>query len=692
MMRLSRFRVQNYKVIHDTGEACVDVDDDVTTFVGQNESGKTAILRSLWKSRNVAGEKFDKLLDYPKARYSKDRNKDQLVTHIEFALTEGESKTVASLFPFGLDAEPQSITIRKSYKGENKVGESIAFEPGIEERCKHGIAEAEKTMQGVAKELKKHAGDGDTAISDAWETARNALDRKLPVWQEPNQTTLSSFEAAVDAWIGEAAERAPHADTQRKKLSVLIAEAQEGDPAAKARAWASANVPVFIYFSNYGTLETRIHLPTYIAQVAEETLSPRIRTQRALFTRSGIDPVEILELGLPKQPGEDENAVHRRIQKRRTLLESASFGLTGDWVDWWIPETQHRLHITADGEYLVLNVSDTKNPFQIPFEERSHGFQWFFSFYLVFLVESEGLHEEAILLLDEPGLHLHPTMQQKLVGFFDRVAEKNQVLYSTHLPFLVNGDRLERVRTVYLSKDELPNTIVSSDPCAGGDRDTLFPLQAALGYSIAQTLFLGESSVIVEGATDFMLMKALNTAFLALGEGTRLHEDVILVPAGGTKRLMPLASIMFSHTGVEGRRMLVLLDSDDAGITAGDRLKKELFAADDSGVLMLGSAIGLPDATIEDLLPRPDYAAAVGAALKHSVVSLDAAEMAEPTNATALSKHWTRMGWGKFGADEKVAAALWLVDAWSTHPQEIPLETRKRGAALFAAINRRFDI
>ena len=167
-------------------------------------------------------------------------------------------------------------------------------------------------------------------------------------------------------------------------------------------------------------------------------------------------------------------------------------------------------------------------------------------------------------------------MQEKLVGFFERVSNTNQILYSTHLPFLVDPDHLNRVRTVYLNRETPPKTNVSMDLRAGGDRDTLFPLQAALGYSIAQTLFMGKRTLIVEGGSDSILIKALNSCFVALGHDGRLHPDTVIASAGGTKHLMPLASIMFASTGVGTRRMLVLLDSDDAGRSARTRVAKEI--------------------------------------------------------------------------------------------------------------------
>ena len=77
-MRLLRFKVQNYKIVDDTD--WVSVDPRVTALVGKNESGKTAIMKALWKTRNVANVTFDKLVDFPRHRYVRERKGTQNVT------------------------------------------------------------------------------------------------------------------------------------------------------------------------------------------------------------------------------------------------------------------------------------------------------------------------------------------------------------------------------------------------------------------------------------------------------------------------------------------------------------------------------------------------------------------------------------------------------------------------------------
>src|SRR2546426_8797166 len=106
-MRLTHFRIQNYKIIDDTD--WIPVDEHVTALVGKNESGKSAILRAIWKSKNVAGAKFDKLWDYPRARYSTDRKGTQDVVSLKFALNDGEATELATQFPANQQIRPTVV-------------------------------------------------------------------------------------------------------------------------------------------------------------------------------------------------------------------------------------------------------------------------------------------------------------------------------------------------------------------------------------------------------------------------------------------------------------------------------------------------------------------------------------------------------------------------------------------------------
>ena len=600
---------------------------------------------------------------------------------MDFALTEEEADDLAAQLPTSPATKPKRVTYTTLYDGEDDVRQEVQFDS-----LDAGATgtQARIAMEALSKPMLSQSDEDLDPVRMASTTALEQIDDAAPLWDQPTIQALESFSAAVATWINADPERKDVAADEREHLAEIITQAKQGDPLDKARAWAEDGLPVFIYFDDYGQLETRIHLPMYLKR--KENPDPKTRTQTALFEWSYLDPQEILTLGLPRQDGETDEQVHRRHEKRRALLDSASFALTGDWVEWWT-EKRHKLHFDVDGEDLVLKVSDQHNEFPIPFEERSHGFQWFFSFYLVFLVESKKAHKGAILLLDEPGLHLHPTLQTKLIDLFEHISEDNQLLYSTHLPFLVDGKHLERVRTVHLAGSEPQKAIVSNDVRPAGDRDTLFPIQAALGYSIAQTLFLGKRSLIVEGITDYWLVKALNDCLPKLDGKAALNEDTVLIPAGGTSRLMPLASIMMASTGIGEGHLMVLLDTDKEGQQAAARMN-DVFN-DESSVLMLGAAINLTEATIEDLVPRDIYADAVRKA--DYKITLNNDEKAAATNVKAMERAFERTGLGKFGMAEKATAALILIDAWGRDPSTVTEFTRVKGRMLIDAINRQFD-
>ena len=69
----------------------------------------------------------------------------------------------------------------------------------------------------------------------------------------------------------------------------------------------------------------------------------------------------------------------------------------------------------------------------MPFDERSRGFVWFFSFLTYFSNLEEEKTNDLVLLLDEPGTNLHAMGQTDFLRFIkERLANKNQVIYSTH--------------------------------------------------------------------------------------------------------------------------------------------------------------------------------------------------------------------------------------------------------------------
>jgi hypothetical protein len=179
------------------------------------------------------------------------------------------------------------------------------------------------------------------------------------------------------------------------------------------------NLPVFIYFENYGVLDSAIYLPRILEDLQRTPTEPKVRTIDAMFKHVRLTAAEIAELGRSQLQekrikGEEQTPEmirqdQEKVELRSIKLNSASNDITARFTAWW-KQRRHTIRYHADGDFFRIWVADDRRPgIEIELESRSHGFQWFFSFYLVFLVESEETHKEAVLLLDEPGLHLHPT-------------------------------------------------------------------------------------------------------------------------------------------------------------------------------------------------------------------------------------------------------------------------------------------
>lgn len=81
-------------------------------------------------------------------------------------------------------------------------------------------------------------------------------------------------------------------------------------------------------------------------------------------------------------------------------MSSASSVMTEKFSEW-CEQRKHRFRYAIDGPFFRVWISDDLDPSEIELDQRSVDMQYFFSFYLFFLVEAEDEHRNSILLLDE---------------------------------------------------------------------------------------------------------------------------------------------------------------------------------------------------------------------------------------------------------------------------------------------------
>ena len=594
-MRLKQAQVQNYRSVRDTG--WFDVEEAKTILVGPNEAGKTAVLEALHQINPPKGSRgLNPLRDYPRKLYNADIQLRRLdpanipVVSARFALDPDE---LAEL-PEGFGATEYLFTRylngRYTHTLENSP-ETVVFSDDIR-----------KDLQRLAIHVDKRTADGQENDDP---TLGTELQQIITQWQVGTTRIGGDRASSLKQWLDAATEFIDENDeTEDQRHTRLLGYTRIDESRDSAVRKLHSRLPVFVYFNNYFRVRPNLHL-RHFAERVEQNLLDDDRYDYGnlcLLKLLGFNARELADLGDPPDPGDDKEAFdsyRSQLEERRIKLNAASVRLTDEICSIWNPDRSRTeadtVLIQADGQYLNVVVQDELGV-QIEVDQRSAGFQWLVSFFVVFFAEAEGAHANAILLLDEPGLSLHGLKQREFRQTISRLAENNQTLYTTHSPFLVGPDELDFVRVIEMTNRDngtkVHTSVTASDPAA------LLPLQEALGYDLAQSLFIQQRNLVLEGLTDLWYLEA--TAQLLRDSGqANLNEKIALLPARTAGKVVYFATILHANN----LQVAALLDSDNAGDQAAKQ-ETLVHTLGNRNILRTGDvyqgAISKPE--IEDLL------------------------------------------------------------------------------------------
>lgn len=574
-MILTQIEIERFRNFIDV--QTMQVEEHVTCLVGKNESGKTTVLKALHRLNPAnARDEFDVTIEYPRRRLARDRRTEDLpaVEPITawFTLEPDDVAAVADVLGFTPPSGTQVIAAR-SYAGAlslDVVGDVSSI---LAAACAEvGVDDVDReTLQGddldaisaAAKDLAKELGD-------AGEQARSKAVAKLP--------------AALK----------PYALITTGRLS------DEQHPAIEAL------LPKFFYFSNYELLPGECDLTELAARVAAGQRKRGDETLLALLALAGQQP---------------ENLLDEDYTSRQAELQAAGSDLSDQVFKYWKQNDALTVDLDTDmpivetrpdgteirHRFLKIELNDARHGVNTNFESRSSGFQWFFSFLAAFSVHRDS-RERVVVLLDEPAMSLHGEAQKDFLSYIvDELGATQQVLYTTHSQHMLDPARYETMRAIHdrATRENPELGVVITPVNLSADRHTILPVEAALGYSVSQHLFLGLGPhLAVEGSSDFVFLLRLSEHLLSIGR-TGLDPRLAIIPVGGVGNMPAFIALM-------GRRLdaRALIDGADTVATA----KKVTAAADAAGIdpakiIVLGSlGYGLPPtADIEDLFTKKDY-------------------------------------------------------------------------------------
>ena len=550
-MKLIKFRIQHYKSITDSGWCWLA--SDVTTLAGKNESGKSAILEAL-RDFDIEGESI------PDGARPIDDSGDPML-EMSFDVEESILDEIAVGTGITINKEireyvsENKVTVIKHHNGEYDLAEEIntlldkaSHESNAERIKKIGQIIGNLSKVGFLSGLTKPELEGD----------------------------LTSIQEGVTAYFQEAEAQA--ASTSDEEIKHNVHEAIEAlkiendalgneDVTIKFLPELLKHTPYFIFFSDFSDI-LPFELPL--------TEAKERKTVQDFAKLAGLDLDKVI--------------TSSDSQWRRNELSKCSAKISGDFKGHW-EQNEIDLVAEADGENLRLGVRESSGALLFKPEQRSKGFQWFLSFYLRLNAEQA---ETNVILIDEPGLYLHSKAQQDVLKVFETLSGESQVIISTHSPYLIDAQRLDRVRLIL--KDDQTGTRIENKIHKDADTETLTPIITAIGLDLAHDFSIaGKKNVLLEGISDYYFLQALRECLKT--------NKANFIPCVGATKIPQLVSLLIGWD----LEFLAVLDKDSEGKRIAKELRETLLIEQDR-IIFISEKSGF---AVEDLFTHDDFNAHV---------------------------------------------------------------------------------
>lgn len=591
--------------------------DDVTALVGKNESGKTAFLQAIRKINSISGEEDTfSIRDYPRKGY------------IKYKKIHDQNPCEVAQAEFELNAE--------------EISE-------IEANFGNGILISNKVI--VTKNYKNER-NWKISLTESASQPSN-----VTTFTQPSTPAPTSFQSAVQT--------VDDVSNVSERISEQFLE-----------KW----LPKFVYFDNYSLMRGKISI-NELRQRSENggPFDDADRTFLSLLTLSGVS-LEDLE----KDLGYEDIKVE---------LESASITITDEIFEYWQQNRQLKVEFDVSqadprdaaplnqGKILHVRIENARHRVTVSFDERSKGFVWFFSFLSYFSHLEETESGDLIILLDEPGTALHAMAQKDFLRFMDeRLSPRCQVLYTTHSPFMIDLEKLHRIRLVQ-DMDGV-GTVITDDP-VHNDRETVFPLQMALGYQMAQTLFLSPHCLMVNSPSDLIYLQVLGD-MVAAEAGPRIDPRWVIIPVGSTDNLSTFVTLLGDNY-VSVAVMMDLTPTNKEKIEAINR-KNEL---EGENPVKWVQVTRVRDADIEDLFDPKVYLQLVNLSYANQLdqtLTMRSITESNPRIVERLKVYFAKTGIAG-GVFDRYVPAAYLLENFEDFKVHISEESIEKAKTLVERIN-----
>lgn len=514
-MKIIGFKINNYKSIGST-ENFLSVEPKVTALIGKNESGKSNILEAVGKLS------FDRPLN---SSYLNNKNR-------------------------GASGEVSIIVLLEYYQSElnefeiSQANTSISFTDDTVVKIEGGLSELlnddELLMEAIQCVLEMN-------IRSVWGNDSNRI--------KSVQDYLNGLKVITSqVYINHSAKLV------NLKNWIINGYTSKEDLIEKLETIDSCLTK---YYSLLPSVYYREQYPQLEASYKYDDIKNIFKEPNHIFNRfllaAGITEQEIVEAFEDPIDGNRKtvrNRIARKIQKN----------IEAGFNEFY---NQEKIEFQVEFESRVFKIYILTDDKAMNLSERSNGLRWYISIF-VDVLSREYKNKSLVYLLDEPGVYLHVNAQKQLLELFSRLAERdNQVIYTTHSPYMIDGRDISNVRAI--EKVEGGNTKIfksAYDQNLSNDSkmETLSPLVQAIGADLKFNIGpSSKSNLITEGITDYMYMNAMIN-YLEIDNAPNI------IPSAGVSNINRIVSILIGW----GCEFKILLDYDKAGYNEYDVLVNKL--------------------------------------------------------------------------------------------------------------------
>lgn len=456
-MRLQTVDIENYRSIRNCK---FDLDPACRVLVGMNEVGKTNLLKAL--SLLSANEKTST----GDVRQSLPEEPEITRSWVDFTFSFSNEEA----------ADLCEQANKKIYCG-SKERPILAFGKSTLTPRKFFLNESRRAIYRVNVLTNNKFGatwmlDDDVTISGDWrKPAKTTPDVKIPGTDISIKTIDAIWLNDYSSFPEGALQTLTPADVKKIINDVVVKHLMD-------------NLPEVIHwkYQENNLLPSEISMQEFIDD--QDTCIPL----KHMFEMAGIEDVE-----------KTLTAAKENIHRLRNLLDRVALRATKHLHAVWDEARNVEIDLAPHGENIIASIKDKHNHFD--FSVRSDGFKRFITFLLIISarVKTEDL-ENALILIDEPEIGLHPSGARFLMNELIKISKSNSIVYSTHSIFMIDRELIDRHYIV--SKKKETTTIASAVESNICDEEVIYK---ALGHSIFDSLKL--KNIVFEGWRDKKLFK-----------------------------------------------------------------------------------------------------------------------------------------------------------------------------------------